>query len=160
MSFFVTMIMSLLLPASWSSVHILCRAMWSARNVRRLVSLRRDTMLYSIVPMALSTPVAPLTTWAYCNWKKVDSRGEIIEKVVKHMFSCQCIRVNSHYTLVIVYIRWKKRKSNFRQMGKYVAVIVAQKVSTQRSWIYRNNGQNESETMLCDIDFVLKSTSD
>ena len=45
-------------------------------------------------------------------------------------------------------------------MGKYVAVIVAQKVSTQRSWIYRNNGQNESETMLCDIDFVLKSTSD
>lgn len=49
------------IPASCCSVVILRRAMFSARNARRFVSLRREARLYNNVPAALPTSVAPLT---------------------------------------------------------------------------------------------------
>lgn len=55
------------LPVSCSSVQIFLWAIQSERNPKRLMSLRRDAKLYSNVPIALSTPDAPLTRCAFKN---------------------------------------------------------------------------------------------
>lgn len=117
------------------------------------MSLRREARLYSTVPMALSTPVAPLTACACQNqsinqsiggkanimyiYIKVINNG-ISRIEVQSMFRHLCIRVYS----VVIHYNTVTQQGKVPKIGHVYSCLVS--VSE------RETRQNESENMCCE----------